>query len=146
MATELLGSLVTLQVSTDLTGATLLKTLTCEETSDFGITTSVNTTLTKCGSFTAVNTPTGTITFSGVVDGAPGASEVSFNTIAGYVNTKTKLYAKYQQAVSGSVALGTAVFVTGTGYFTDAKVTAAEGDLIKYTATFTFSGAMDTTV
>lgn len=146
MATELLGSLVTLQVSTDLTGATGKKTLTCEESSDFGIQSNVNSTKTKCGTFVSVDSPTGTISFSGVVNGSPGGSEASYNDIAGWVNAKTKLYALYQQAASGSVSLGTAVYVSGTGYFTDAKVTAAEGDLIKYTATFSFSGTMDTTV
>lgn len=146
MATELLGSLVTLQISTDTTGATGLKTITCEESSDFSASTNVNTTKTKCGSFTAVDTPTGTINFSGVVNGSVTASEWSYNDIAGWVNNKTKLYAKYQQAASGTVSAGVAVYVTGTGYFTQSQVTAAEGELIKFTATFTFSGAMDTAV
>lgn len=146
MATELLGSLVTLQISTDTTGATGLKTITCEESSDFSTSTNVNTTKTKCGTFTAVDTPTGTINFSGVVNGSPSASEVSYNDIVSWVNSKTKLYAKYQQAASGAVSAGTAVYATGTGYFTQCQVTAAESELIKFTATFTFSGTIDTAV
>jgi hypothetical protein len=146
MPTELLGSIVTLQISTDTTGATGLKTITCEESSDFNLSANVNTTKTKCGSFAAVDIPEGTINFSGVVNGAPGGSELSFNDLAGYTNNKTKLYAKYQNAISGSVAVGTAVFATGVGYFSSVQVTAAEGDLIKFTATFTFSGTIDTTV
>ena len=59
MATELQGSIVTLQLSTDTTGATGLKTITCEESSDITISTNVNETKTKCGSFTAVDTQIG---------------------------------------------------------------------------------------
>lgn len=146
MATELLGSLVTLQISTDTTGATGLKTITCEESSDLSLSASVNETKTKCGTFTAVDTPTGQISVSGVVNAAVSGSEYSFNDIAGWVNTKTRLYAKYQNAVSGSVSAGTAVYAAGTGYFSEATVTGAEGDLIKFTATFVFSGTIDTTV
>lgn len=146
MATELLGSLTTMQVSTNLTGSADLKTITCEESSDFQAQANVNQTKTKCGSFTAIDTPTGTINISGVVNGSPSTSECSFNDIVGWLNTKAKLYVKYQQTVSGSVSAGTAVHVTGVGYFTSAQVTSAEGDLIKFTATFSFSGGMDTTV
>lgn len=146
MATELLGSLATLQISTDTTGATGLKTITCEESSDFQLTMNVNQTKTKCATFTAPDMPSGAINVSGVVNGTPSASECSFNDIANWANTKTKLYAKYQQAASGSVSAGTAVYVSGTGYFTSVQVTSAEGDLIKFTATFSFSGTMDTTV
>lgn len=146
MATELQGSIVTLQLSTDTTGATGLKTITCEESSDITISTNVNETKTKCGSFTAVDTPTVSINFSGVVNGAPGGTELSYNDLAGFANNKTKVYAKYQNAVSGSVGVGTAVYATGTGYVSNVQATSAEGDLIKFTATFTFSGTVDTTV
>ena len=146
MATELLGGIVSFQVSTDLTGATLKKTVVCEETSSLSISTSTTETKTKCGNFTAVSTPTVSVSLSGVVNGAPGGTEVSFNDMAGYANNKTKLYGLVQNAVSGSVALGTAVYCSGTGYFSDVKMDAAEGDLIKYSATFTYSGAVDTTV
>jgi hypothetical protein len=145
-ATELLGSIVTFQTSTDLTGATLKKTIVCEETSTLNLSANVNETKTKCGTFVAVDTPTGTVTINGVVNGSPEATELSFNTIAGYVNAKTKLYGLYQNAVSGSVALGTAVYASGTGYFTSAEVTSQEGDLIKFTASFSFSGTIDTIV
>ena len=146
MATELLGSLTTLQISTDTTGATGLKTITCEESSDLSLSASVNETKTKCGTFTAVDTPSGQISFSGVVNASLGGSEYSFNDIAGWVNAKTKLYAKYQHAASGAVSAGAAVYAAGTGYFSEATVTSAEGDLIKFTATFVFSGTIDTTV
>ena len=146
MPTELLGSVVSFQISTDLTGATGKKTIVCEESSDLSLSASVNETKTKCGTFTAVDTPTGQVTINGVVDGAPGASAISFNDIAGYVKNKTKLYGLYQQAVSGAIGVGTAVHASGTGYFSEANVTAAEGDLIKFTATFVFSGDFDTTV
>ena len=146
MATELLGSLVTLQISTDTTGATGLKTITCEESSDSSLSSNVNETKTKCGVFAAVDTPSGSINFSGVVNGSPSGSELSFNDLAGYCNNKTKLYAKYQNAVSGSVSAGTAVYMAGTGYFSQVQSTSAEGDLIKFSATFTFTGTIDTTV
>ena len=146
MATEILGSIVTLQISTDTTGATGLKTITCEDSSDLNLSANVNVTKTKCGSFTAVDTPEGTINVSGVVNASIGGSEYSYNDIAGWVVNKTKLYAKYQNAVSGSVSAGTAVYAAGTGYFSSAQVTSAEGDLVKFTATFNFSGTIDTTV
>lgn len=142
---ELQATLVTMSVDTDLDSPDY-RTIVCEETSEAGMDSSTTDTPTKCGTFTAVATPAGTITGSGVVQADPEADEVSFQEILGWVNNKTKVAAVYQNATDGgTTATGEAVYMEGEGYFTSARVTAQEGDLVKFNWAFSFSGPVNTT-
>lgn len=140
---ELQATLVTMSVDTDLVSPDY-RTIVCEETSEGGLDSTTTDTPTKCGTFTAVSTPAGTITGSGVVQADPQADEVSFQEILGWVNNKTKLAAVYQNDAEGTTSVGEAVFMAGEGYFTSARVTAQEGDLVKFNWAFSFSGPVDT--
>lgn len=145
MSQELQGSLVTLWVST--TEGANYKTIVCEESSQSSTTSNVNTTKTKCGTFTAVDTPETVISGSGVVDGSPATNQVSFKQLETWVRSKTKLFFIYENAAdSGSgITKGAAVYQDGQGYFTEATVTAQEGDLIKFNWSFATTGTIDNT-
>jgi len=145
MSQELQGSLVTLWVSTSQNSG--FKTIVCEESSQASTTSNVTTTKTKCGAFSAVDTPETKLSGSGIVDGAPAANQATFKDIQAWCQNKTKLYFIYQNiADSGSgVAKGAAVYLDGQGYFTEATVTAQEGDLIKFNWAFATSGTIDNT-
>lgn len=143
MSQELQGSIVTMWVST--TEGTNYKTIVCEESSTADTTANVNVTKTKCGTFTAIDTPETKLSGSGIVDGSPAANQVSYKDIQNWVQNKTQLYFIYENAASGSIAKGAAVYLDGHGYFNSAKVTAQEGDLIKFDWEFTASGTIDNT-
>jgi hypothetical protein len=143
MSQEVQGSLVTLWVSTSQN--TGFKTIVCEDSSQASTTSNVNTTKTKCGTFTAVDTPETTLSGSGIVDGSPAANQATFKDIESWCRNKTKLYFIYQNIADAgtSLAKGAAVYMDGQGYFTEATVTAAEGDLVKFNWSFATSGTID---
>lgn len=142
---ELQATLVTMSVDTDLVTPDY-RTIVCEETSDAGLTAATTDTPTKCGTFTAVATPAGTITGSGVVQADPEADEISFQEILNMVNNRTRVAAVYQNATDGATtATGEAMYMEGEGYFTEARATAQEGDLLKFNWAFSFSGPINTT-
>jgi hypothetical protein len=146
MAREISGNLVTMSVTEDLTFPySNLRTIVCEDTSEGGMDSTVNTTPTKCGVFSTTELPTGTITGSGVANVDPDSDELSFQDILNYVNNRTRLRAVYQNAAeSPDVTEGEGVFMSGEGYFNSARVTATQGTQVTFTWSFTFSGDVDT--
>lgn len=143
MAQEKLGKYVTLSLDDDLVNPDY-RTVVCEEESDGGISNSPTTTQTKCGVFAAPGIPEGTINISGVVNADPDADEISLQQLMDWANTGTKLAIIYQDAADGVTAAGAAIYMAGQGYLSDVRGTAPAGDVIKFTATVTFSGAIDT--
>jgi hypothetical protein len=142
---EVSTSLVTFQYSEDISDPiTDWKTIVCEDTSEGGGDSNTTETKTKCGTFTAVDTPTLTVTGSGVVKADPDSDEASFQEILNLLNTKTLVSGWYQNEVDGAVGAGAAVYMKGQGRFTSARVTATEGDLLKFNWAFAFSGEVDT--
>lgn len=142
MSQELQGSLVVMWLSD--TGSNY-KLITCEESSQASTTSSVTNTATKCGNFVAVGTAETVISGSGVVDGDPAANQVSYKQLRTWVENKTNLYFIYKNLASAGIGLtnGEAVYLDGRGYLTEATVTAAEGDLVKFNWSFSVSGAID---
>jgi hypothetical protein len=140
---ELQGTLVALWLSA--TGSQY-KTVVCEETSSASSTANVNTTKTKCGTFSTVDTPETTITGSGVVDGNPAANQASYKQLHDWLLAKQNLYAIYKTAADASVGetSGESVYMDGRGYLSEVTVTAQEGDVIKFNWAFTFTGTVDT--
>lgn len=144
MSQEVQGSLVVMWVSATNSN---FKAIVCEESSQASTTANVNTTKTKCGTFTAVDTPETKISGSGIADGSPAANQCTYKDIEAWVRSKTKLYFIYKNtADSGSsIANGGVVYLDGQGYFTEATVTAQEGDLVKFNWSFAASGDVDNT-
>jgi hypothetical protein len=147
MAREISGNLVTMSFSTDLNDPlNNLKTIVCEDTSDAGLDGTVNTTATKCGNFSTVETPAGTINGSGVLNVEPEADEASFQALLTIMNNKQRVYAVYQNAAeSPDVTEGEGVFMAGHGYFSSVRSTSTQGTQVTFTWAFTFSGPIDTT-
>jgi hypothetical protein len=144
MATEVLGSLVTMWVSTTNSN---FKTIVCEESSQSSTTSNVNTTKTKCGSFSSVDTPETTISGNGIAGANLAANQVSFKQIEAWVRAKTKLYfiRRNEADVASSVTAGSLVYMDGQGYFTEATETSAEGDVVKFSWSFATTGDVDNT-
>jgi hypothetical protein len=145
MARELNGNLVTLMYTTDLEYPyTGFKTIVCEEESEGGLDATVNTTATKCGNFSTTETPSGTITGSGVVNADPEADEASFQELLALVKNNTRVYVVYQNAAdSPDVTEGQGVFMAGVGYFNTARTTATQGTQVRFNWGFTFSDEVD---
>jgi hypothetical protein len=146
MAREISGNLVTMSYATDLNNPLAnLKTIVCEEESDGGLDGTVNTTPTKCGTFSTVEDPVGTINGSGVVNVDPDSDEASFQELLTVMKNKQRVYAVYQnEAEAPDVTAGQGVFMAGHGYFSSVRETATQGTQVKFTWAFTFSGPIDT--
>jgi hypothetical protein len=143
---EISGNLVTMAFSTNVNDPlNNLKTIVCEDSSDGGLDSTVNTTPTKCAVFSTSERPTGTINGSGVIITDPEADEASFQEVLDLANNGTRVYAVYQNAAeSPDVVEGAGVFMAGFGRFNSARATAAQGAPTTYNWTFTFSGEIDT--
>jgi len=143
MPQEKLGKYVTLSLDDDL-DSPVYRTAVCEEESDGGISNSPTTTQTKCGTFAAPGIPEGTINISGVVNVDPDADELSARQLMDWGNQGTKLAVVYQDGADDNSTAGAAIYMAGQGYLSDVRVQAPANDVIKFTATLTFSGDIDT--
>lgn len=138
------GTLVTMWVSETNSN---FKTIVCEDSSQSSTTANVNTTKTKCGSFTAVDTPETIISGSGIAGANLAANQVSFKQIEAWVRAKTKLYfiRRNEADSANNIEIGELVYLDGQGYFTEATETSAEGDLVKFNWSFATTGDVDNT-
>lgn len=142
MAQEIQGTLVTMWLSeTDSN----YKTIVCEDSSQSSTTSSVTTTKTKCGSFSAPDTPEITISGSGVAGGNLAANQVSFKQLQAWAQSQTLLYfiRRNEANVSAQITAGEVVYLDGRGYVTEATETSAEGDVVKFNWAFTTTGTVD---
>lgn len=142
MSTEIKGTLVTMWLSeTDSN----YKTIVCEDSSQSSTTSSVTTTKTKCGTFSAPDAAEKTFSGSGVASGDLAANQVSFKQLQAWCDAGTKLYFIRRNEASGTITAGEIVYLDGQGYLTEATETSAEGDVVKFNWAFTASGAVDNT-
>lgn len=143
---EISGNLVKAAYSTD-TGNPLasLKTIVCEDSSDGGLDSTVNSTPTKCAVFSTNERPTGTINGSGVIIVDPESDEASFQELLTLAKDGTRVFMVYQNdAEAPDVTEGAGVFMAGFGRFNSVRATAAQGTPTTFTWAFTFSGDIDT--
>jgi hypothetical protein len=100
---------------------------------------------TQCGTLSGLGSNRWSYEAEGVVDTAPvGASQVSYEDILGYWNTQTLLLIRDQEPET--VSPGTSWYHNGSVYITSISKPAQVGSYVKFTVTFTGSGALDTTV
>lgn len=144
MAQEILGTLVAMWVSETNSN---FKTIVCEDSSQSSTTANVNTTKTKCGNFTAVDTPETVISGSGIATGNLAANQVSYKQLEAWARAKTKLYfiRRNEADVASGITAGEIIYLDGQGYFTEVTETSAEGDTVKFNWSFTTTGDVDNT-
>jgi hypothetical protein len=144
MAQASSATLVTFRYSEDSTDGIngTWKTIVCEETSDGGSDATVTDVATKCGNFSVTNTAATNVNGSGVVDADPSADQATFNDIHALVLSKNLVWGRYQNLPdpSNNVEAGDIVNIVGQGRFSSARSQNAEGDVSKFSWSFTFSG------
>jgi len=141
---ELKGSLTVMMVSP--TGLNF-RTIVCEDSSQSSITSNVNTTATKCGTVSVPDTPQVTISGSGILDAAPAVNQATLKELQDWALKNTPLYFIRKTLADPAVGetSGESLYLDGRGYFTSVEETSAEGDVIKFTWTFTTTGTVDNT-
>jgi hypothetical protein len=146
MATnEIQGSSVLAEFSFD--GATF-KTMVCLTDQSLDGSISDNTTETQCGPIVSIGEPSYTLSGSATVNAAQTSTEVSYEDVLAWFNNKTKVFAKLQSPLNPggiTLALGGAFYHYIQGYFTGVSLSAAVGDIVKFTWTFKGVGVMDIT-
>src|SRR5688572_29658150 len=101
MAKELLSNLVLMKVSTADDVTTNGLTIVCEEDSNVSGSSNVTERKTKCATFTGVDSPTYTISGSGVNVGDLTATEVSAQQLMQWLDAQTTIYFIYSNASDG---------------------------------------------
>jgi hypothetical protein len=119
------------------------KIIVCEESSSMSSASNVSERKTKCGTITNTDSPTRTISGSGVAVGDLATEAVSAQQLLIWQEANTLLYFAYLNQVSGSLALGEVIYMTGTCRVSNVTVTADYGDGL---ATFDFELAVTGTV
>lgn len=100
---------------------------------------------TKCGTFTGIKEMKGSYSGNAVSNAEPTSSEASYQDVVLWQKGKTLLDFRYYNLVAGTVAEGEALFQTGQGRFTNSVLTAATGDLMQFSWTFSPTGEIDLT-
>lgn len=132
MATyELQGDDVEFLVRVADTGT--FKEMVCEETLTLDVTNDVTTTKTKCGPFKGVQTPDFKANGTGVHNTEPTGSEVSYDQIVDWQNSKTKVDWIIRNQAYGSYAAGEAMRFSGSGYFVSSQGSFSANDVVKFT-------------
>jgi len=141
MATALQGSDVSFTVRVADTGT--FKTMVCEDTLTFDVTSDITTTKTKtCGTFKGVGTPDFKANGSAVFSTAPGGSEVSYDEVLGWQLAGTKV--EFIIANTNST-VGDLIRMSGYGYFSQSQFIANDSDVSKFTWTLEGTGTLNDT-
>lgn len=143
-ATFFLANDVAMQIEDPNTPGTWL-TIVCETALSADITTPVNTTSTKCGIVKAVGELGATISGSAVANVTPEADEVSLKQLLDWANTQQALVGRMINIEVGATAIGEAVLVKGSGYFTNVSPNADADQNLTFDWTFEITGSIDTT-
>ena len=102
-------------------------------------TANVTTTVTKCGTDTAVSNPVYTFSIDGIAETAPSAGQASIEQLLSWFNNKTLLDVIYQDPEG----TGTNFHIEGDGYFTEFNITAPAEGSVSFTASLQLTGAVD---
>lgn len=137
---EIQGSTVNIEV--DLAGGTTYETVVCQTSGSVSSTRPITTTQTNCGSRISVGVPETTISGDFVLETAPGVGETTFGDILTVFHAGTAVSVR----VSDPTGPGTSFYIQGTAYITDLELTWATEETVSFSATWTISGTVDTTV
>jgi hypothetical protein len=108
----------------DVTG----KTIVCEESSSLSSASNVSERKTKCGTITNTDSPTRTISGSGVAVGDLESATISAQQLLIWQEANTLLYFAYINTASGTLALGEVMYMTGTCRVSNVTTTSDIGD------------------
>lgn len=115
------------------------KRLVCEDTLVFDLTSDVNTTKTKCGTFKGLLVPDFKVSGTGVANSAPTASEYSHDEMTDDINTIQKKSFRIQDVAT----LGSVILLSGDGYFSSQQITFNNGEVVKFTYNFEGTGTLE---
>lgn len=119
------------------------KIIMCEESSSFASTSNVSERKTKCGTITNTDTPTRTVSISGVAAGDLGANNVSVQQLLQWQEDNTLLYFVYKNDVSGTISAGEVIYAEGTLRVSSVTVTSDVGDaVVTFDAELAVTGAV----
>lgn len=138
--TTVQGAAALFEISVD--GETF-ETLVCEIDVSLEGTVDVTEEKTKCGNFKGVEDPSYSLSGNAVTNISPDSGEASYKTVQAFFNGKTKLYWRLQSPAIGSFLVGEGFYHAGQGYFTNLSLSASNGELIKFSYTFTVDGNID---
>jgi hypothetical protein len=117
--------------------------IVCEEVSAFAGTSNVSERKTKCGTITNTDSPTYTLSISGVAAGDLGPNHVSAKQLFDWLNGGDLIYVKYANAVSGTLSAGEIIDVEGTMRVSSVTITSDIGDaMVTFDAEFAFTGTV----
>jgi hypothetical protein len=127
----------------DVTG----KTIVCEESSSLASASNVSERKTKCGTITNTDSPTRTISGSGVAVGDLEATTISAQQLLIWQEANTLLYFAYINTASGTLTQGEVIYMTGTCRVSNVTVTSDIGDgVVTFDWELAVTGVVDLTV
>ena len=127
----------------DVTG----KIIVCEESSSLASSSNVSERKTKCGTITNTDSPTRTISGSGVAAGDLATEAVSAQQLLIWQEANTLLYFAYINTVSGTLSQGEIVYMTGTCRVSNVTITSDIGDgVVTFDWELAVTGVVDLTV
>jgi hypothetical protein len=119
------------------------KTIVCEETNSLASSANVGERKTRCGTITNVDTPTVTISGSGVAAGDLDSTSISAQQLMAWQHGNTLLYFAYLNVVSGTLTQGEIAYMTGTCRVSNVTITSDINDTV---VTFDYELAVTGTV
>lgn len=98
---------------------------------------------TKCGTFTGVKEAKGTYSGNAAANADPNAgTEVTYGEVLAWQAAKTLLDFQLKNDAFDSIAESAAIHHEGQGRFTNSVLTAAVGEVVQFSWTFSPSGAL----
>jgi hypothetical protein len=123
------------------------KIIVCEETNSLSSSANVGERKTRCGTITNVDTPTVTISGSGVCAGDLATEAVSAQQLLAWQHSNQLLYFAYINTVSGTLTQGEIAYLTGTCRVSNVTITSDINDtVVTFDYELAVTGTVDYTV
>jgi len=127
------------------------KTMVCVENYSVPVATTVTTTDTFCGRAVGLGPRDFTPTLSAVCEAVPTATQMTYqDALVAQINGDLYEFLVEVPGTgpapgSGSLSVGSQIYLNGQGYFTNTELQGAVNDVLKFTTTFTGQGDLDIT-
>lgn len=130
-------------------GTSPWKTMICVDNYSVPIATTVTTTDTFCGRAVGLGVREFTPQLSAVFDSAPTSDQMTYSdALAAQISGDiweflVEIPGSGPAPGSGSMSIGSQIYLSGQGFFTNTELQGAVNDVLKFTATFTGQGQVD---